>query len=80
MGEGYICDRCGSTHGGTADTFLTLGDGIERVRVAGDGENYRGPGTILWDVMFDLCPGCRSSFRQWWRDGGGDPGEVRRDE
>lgn len=72
MGEGYECDRCGSLHSGSPHTNLTLNDGIPRERVRGLHPTERAEGIPGQDIdeSYDLCPGCRSKFEEWWEDGG----------
>lgn len=81
MSEGYLCDRCGSTHGGRPDTMLLVGDGRSRDRPAltRDKNVYDGRfHDIIGDVEFDLCQSCRNDLRRWWADGGGDPSKMER--
>lgn len=78
MSEGYQCDRCKSTHGGSPNTMLLVGDGRKRTR-RGIAENARGPEFAeepLGESEFDLCPACRNDLRKWWTDGGGNNEDI----
>lgn len=72
MGEGYECDRCGSLNSGTPHTLIALGDGEPRFRRGGMNEHpvEIHPGQEQFDLIKDLCPGCRAKFEEWWEEGG----------
>jgi len=82
MSEGFLCDRCGSTHGGGPDTMLVIGNGRNRVRRAitsDPQEEYVGMPTI-GNVELDYCQSCRNDLRKFHADGGGDPSDIARGE
>lgn len=67
MAEGYECDRCGGLNSGTPHTRIELGDGIPRQRPRGY-ERELEEGQPIYDesTTYDICPGCRGLFEEWW--------------
>lgn len=74
MSEGYECDRCGSLNSGSPHTMVAIGDGIPRARTRGLHPTERAEGIPGDDIdeTYDVCPGCRSKFEEWWNEGGGE--------
>ena len=80
MSEGYLCDRCGSTHAGSPDTMLLLGDGRPRYRRGPSRKaEYVHEGELIGDVEFDLCQACRNDLKEWWAKAGGDASDIARE-
>lgn len=78
MSEGFECDRCGTTHSGSPDTMLLLGDGRARSRntiTHREEEEFRANQRV-GEVEMDLCRGCRNDLRAWWSNGGGSVDEF----
>lgn len=73
MPEGYECHRCGSLHSGSPHSAITIGDGIPRARVRGvRHEQASGLPVDSYDTVYDICPGCRASFEEWFDEGQDD--------
>ena len=66
MSEAYECDRCGGLNSGTPHTLLTIGDGLTRAGPQDGGFREMHEGKEMADTYYDVCPGCRSAFEEWW--------------